>query len=159
VKTGHLRKGRRLWVRSFLPAGAGRKERPDGEIPQLQFNLLLAQAEAAASVLKTDEMTARLKEALALPGQSTAALETAARTILALEDEARNKVLNAAAALATGTTDDVRSLLLKTATAPETKDREIAVRTLLMFAPMDKVSELLDKAGKGNRETPIRAGQ
>jgi len=30
VKTGHLRKGRRLWVRSFLPAVAGRKERPDG---------------------------------------------------------------------------------------------------------------------------------
>lgn len=31
VKTDHLRKGRRLWVRSFLPAEAGRKERPDGE--------------------------------------------------------------------------------------------------------------------------------
>jgi len=136
-----------------------RKRGKDCEIPQLQFNLLLAQAEAAASVLKTDEMTARLKEALALPGRFTADMETAARSILAFEDDLRKKVVNAAGTLATGMTDDMRSLLLKTATAPETKDREIAVRALLMFAPMDKVSELLDKARKENRETPIRAGQ
>ncbi|HUS98614.1 MAG TPA: hypothetical protein VMX97_17960 [Hyphomicrobiaceae bacterium] len=135
------------------------KRGKDGEIPQLQFNLLLAQAEAAASVLKTNEMIARLKEALALPGRSTAGMETAARSILAFEDDLRKKVVNAAGTLATGLTDDVRSLLVKMAVAPETKDREIAVRALLMFAPMDKVSELLDKTRKEERKTSIRAGK
>jgi hypothetical protein len=125
-----------------------RKRGRDDEIAQLKFNLLLAQAEAAASMLKTSEMTARLKEALALPGRSTADMETAARSILALEDDVRKEVLYAAGKLATGLSDDMRSLLLETAAAPETKDREIAVRALLMFAPVDKVRELLDKTGK-----------
>jgi hypothetical protein len=130
-----------------------RKRGKDGDIPELQFNLLLAQAEAAASVLKTSEMTARLKQALALPGKSSAGMETAARSILALDDDVRGEVVNAAGTLATGLTDDMRSLLLKTAAAPERKDREIAVRALLLFAPLEKVGELLDKARKEDRET------
>ena len=136
-----------------------RKRGKDGEIPQLQFNLLLAQAEAAASVLETNEMTARLNEALALPGRSTAGMETAARSILAFDDDVRGKVVNAAGTLATGLTDDMRSLLLKTATAPEMKDREIAVRALLLFAPLDKVGELLDKARKEARATRTRGSE
>jgi len=127
-----------------------RKRGKESEIPQLQFNLLLAQADAAASLLKTSEMTARLEEALALPGRSAAAMETAAARILALGDDARGKVLNAAAALTTGLTDDMRSLLLQTATAPEMKDRKIAVRALLLFVSLDKVGELLREQGSGS---------
>ena len=136
-----------------------RKRGKDGEIPQLQFNLLLARAEAAASLLKTNEMTARLEEALALPGRFTPAMDTAARRILALDDELRGKVVSAAGTLATDLTDDMRSLLLKMATAPERKDREIAVRALLLFAPLHKVGELMDNAGKEKREARPRGSK
>ena len=136
-----------------------RKRGKDGEIPQLQFNLLLARAEAAASLLKTNDMTARLEETLALPGRFTPAMDTAATRILALDDELRGKVVSAAGTLATDLTDDMRSLLLKMATAPERKDREIAVRALLLFAPLHKVGELMDNAGKEKREARPRGSK
>ena len=68
----------------------------------------------------------------------------------------REKFVNAAGTLATGLTDDMRSLLLEAATAPKAEDREIAVRALLMFAPKDMVSALLDKTRKEDRETRVR---
>ena len=136
-----------------------RKRGKDGEIPQLQFNLLLARAEAAASLLKTNDMTARLEEALAVPGRFTPAMDTAARRILALDDDARGKVVSAADTLATDLTDDMRSLLLKMTAAPERQARESAVRALLLFAPLDKVGELVDNAGKEKPEARPRGSQ
>jgi hypothetical protein len=125
-----------------------RKRGEHDEIAQLRFNLLLAQAEAAASVLRTDEMTARLEEAIGLPGRSAADMKGAAKRILALEDDVRKEIVRAAGALATGLSDDMRSLLLEKATGPETKQSEIAVRALLMFAPIDRIGGLLDKTTK-----------
>ena len=118
------------------------------EIPQLQFNLLTAQAEAAAGMLKTDEMIALFKQALAMPGRSTAAMATAAKRIDAMAEKKRTKMVTDAGAMADALTKDTRTLLIQAASTPNGKHRQTALRALLMFAPLDNVNELLDKTEK-----------
>lgn len=136
-----------------------RKRGKQDEIRELRFNLLLSQAEAAASMLKTDEMIARLKESLALPGKFSSEMEAAAIRILALEDDYRLAAVNAAGTMAAGLTDDLRSLLIQTASASETSDRKIAVRALVMFAPRGKIRELLDENNKAEHDARVPAGK
>ena len=115
-----------------------KKQGKAGEIPKLQFNLLLAQAEAAAGVSKEADMIARFKEMLALPGRTTAEVNATAARIDPLAGDARSQALKALAAGVSGLTDDTRDLLVKAAASPKTEDRKIAVRALAMFTTENK---------------------
>jgi hypothetical protein len=121
------------------------------EVSKLQFNLLKAQAEASAALLKEPETLSKFKELLALPGSLTADIEACAKRIEGSEKAVREEVVAGLEAMATGLTDDARYLLVKAASAPEMGTRQTALRALLMFAPMDKANELLAKAREVNR--------
>jgi hypothetical protein len=125
-----------------------RKRGREADALQLQFSLLQAQAEAAASVLKTDEMLNRFTEAMAIPGRFSAAMRASTMHIGGLSGEAREKVVKGLGALAAGLSDDTRSVLVNVATEPEAGKRDIGVRALLMFAPPDKVTDLLAQTAK-----------
>lgn len=134
-----------------------RKKGKSDEIAQLQYNLVLAQAEAAAAVLKESDTIAKFKEILAMPGKTTPALEAAGKRINALPDEARTNVVKGAGGLASGILDDTRDLLVKTACAPDAGSRDVALRSLLLFAPADKMNELLDKTEADLKKKSIQA--
>jgi hypothetical protein len=128
------------------------KQGKDAEIPQLQFNLRQAQAEAAASVLKKTEMIAKFREAIAIPGRFTPELTVAQTRIEALAPEVKTNVVKAVAGMATGLTDDARNLLLQEASAPAGEPRETALRALLLFTPLDRINELLAKTDEAGRK-------
>jgi hypothetical protein len=121
------------------------------EVSKLQFNLLKAQAEASAALLEEPETLSKFKELLALPGSLTADMEACAKRIEDLEKALREEVVAGLDAMATGLTDDARSLLVKAAAAPEAGTWQTALRALLMFAPLDKANELLAKTKEANR--------
>ncbi len=123
-----------------------RKKGREKEIPQLQYNLLLAQAEAAAAVLKGGEMIAKFKEILAMPGKSSVGIEAVEKRIHALPDEVKTNTVKAVGVLVSGLFDDTRDLLVKGACEANTDNRVTALRALLLYAPEDKVNELLEKA-------------
>jgi hypothetical protein len=116
-----------------------RKQGKDSEIPQLQFNLLIARAEAAAAEFNEEQAVTLFKEALAFPGKSTAT------QIAALKNDDRKKIIEAAGALVTDLAHDARNLLVKLATEAKPATGQIALRTILLLAPADKVAELLSK--------------
>lgn len=121
------------------------------EMNELQFNLLKAQAEASASLLKESETLCKFKQLLALPGRFTADRETCANRIADCEKAVREKIVGGVGGMTTGLTDDARGLLVKAAAAPEAETRQTALCALLMFAPVDKANELLAKTREGNR--------
>jgi hypothetical protein len=127
------------------------KQGKHDEVSKLQFNLLKAQAEASASLLKEPETLAKFKELLALPGSSTADMEACAKRIEGSEKAVREEVVVGVGAMATGLTEDARELLVEAAAAPEAETRQTALRALLMFAPVDKANELLAKTKEANR--------
>lgn len=81
-------------------------------------------------------MIARFREALALPGKSSAQQHAAAARIGDLRGDAQSKAVEAVGAMATGLTHDARDLLVKAACGPKAEDRQIALRALLMFVPV-----------------------
>jgi hypothetical protein len=127
-----------------------------GQVAHVQFNLLQAQAEAAASVLKESDMIGRFREMLAMPGRFTPVMEAALKRIHAFEPGIQTNVVNAIGKMDSGLTEDTRTLLIKSAAASGTESRVIATRALLMFAPMDPVNALLDKIEKEGREKANR---
>jgi tetratricopeptide (TPR) repeat protein len=133
-----------------------RKKGKNDEVVNLQYNLLLAQAEAAAAMLKEGETVAQFKEIMAMPGKTIPAMESYEKRINALPDEARTNAVKSVGGLTTGLLDDTRDLLVKLACAPDAGNRSVALRSLLMFAQLDKVNELLDKIEKAGREKAIR---
>jgi hypothetical protein len=128
-----------------------RKQGKFDEVNKLQFNLLKAQAEASASLLKEPETLSKFKALLAIPGGLTADREACAKHIEGSEKAVRKEVVVGLGAMATGLTEDARDLLVKAAAAPEAEARQTALRVLLMFAPVDKADELLDKKKEANR--------
>jgi len=134
-----------------------RKRGKEDEIATLQYNLVLAQAEAAAAVLNENETIARFKEILVMPGKSPAGSESFEKRINAFPDEARTNVVKEVGALASGLLDDTRGLLVKLACAPDPSNRSVALKSLLMFAPADKVKELLDKTEADFKAKSIKA--
>jgi tetratricopeptide (TPR) repeat protein len=124
--------------------------KPD-EARKLRFNLLKAQAEASAALLKEPETLSKFKELLALPGSLTADMEACAKRIEGSEKAVREEVAAGVGGMSTGLTDDARGLLIKAAAAPEAETRQTALRTLLMFAPVDKANELLAKTKEEDR--------
>jgi len=121
------------------------------EVNKLRFNLLKAQAEASAALLKKPEALSKFKELLALPGSLTADMEACAKRIVDCEKAAREKIAAGVGAMTTGLTEDARDLLVKAAAAPEAGTQQTALRALLMFAPVDKANELLAKTKEANR--------
>ncbi len=121
------------------------KQGKTDEVKKLQYNLLLAQAEASANLLKEAETISKFKELLALPGKSTPGIEACEKRINGSEAAVREKVLAGMGALVTGLTNDAKGLLLKAASAGEPASRQTALRALLMFASVDKVNELMTK--------------
>jgi hypothetical protein len=115
-----------------------KKQGKAAEIPKLQFNLLLAQAEAAAGVLNEADMLARFKEMLALPDRTTPEVNVTAARIDPLAGDARVQAVKALAAGVSGLTDDTRDLLVKSASSSKTEDRKVAVRALAMFMTENK---------------------
>ena len=128
-----------------------RKQGKLDEVNKLQFNLLKAQAEASAGLLKEPETLSKFKELLALPGSLTADMEACAKRIEGSEKAVREEVVVGLGAMATGLTEDARDLLVKAVAAPEAGTRQTALRALLMFAPLDRANELLAKTKEGNR--------
>ena len=128
-----------------------RKQGKLDEANKLQFNLLKAQAEASASLLREVETLSKFNELLALPGSFTADMEACAKRIADRENAVREKIVDGVGGMTIGLTEDARGLLVKAATAPEEKTRQTALRALLMFAPVDKANELLAKTKEGNR--------
>ena len=127
-----------------------RKQDKLDEVNKLQFNLLKAQAEASASLLKEPETLSKFKELLALPGSFTADMEACAKRIADCEKAVREKIVDGVGGMTIGLTEDARGLLVKAAAAPEAKTRQTALRALLMFAPVDKANELLAKTKEGD---------
>lgn len=115
------------------------------EVGNLQFNLLKAQAEAFAGVLKMSPMLSKFKEIAALPGRFTTEMNDAAMRINSCGEAIRIKVVEGMGGMATGLTDDTRGLLVKASSASDSEMRLTALRALLMFSPLDKVNELLNK--------------
>jgi hypothetical protein len=133
-----------------------RKKGKNDEIAKLQYNLVLARAEAEAAMLKETETIARFKEILAMPGKTTPGMEACEKRINALPDGSRTNVVKGVGALTTGLLDDTRDLLIKTACASDPANCSVALKSLLMFAPEEKVKELLDKTEKAGQEKAIR---
>ncbi|MFA7157993.1 MAG: tetratricopeptide repeat protein [Kiritimatiellia bacterium] len=133
------------------------KRGKDKEVAQLQYNLVLAQAEAAAAMLKETETIAKFKEIMALQGKSTPGIETCEKRINAFEDAVRTNVVKGIGELSAGLLNDTRDLLVKTACAADANNRSVALRSLLMFAPPDKVNELLDKIEADLKKKSIQA--
>jgi hypothetical protein len=115
------------------------------EVKKLQFDLLKAQAEAFAGVLKMAPMLAKFKEIVALPGRFTPEMNDCAMRINRYDEAMRAKVVEGMGGLATGLTGDTRSLLVKAGSASDSEVRLAALRALLMFSPLDKVNELMTK--------------
>lgn len=113
------------------------------EASQLQFNLLKAQAEASAALLKEPETIAKFKELLGLPGRFTADMEVCAKRIEGSERAVRENIVAGVGRIATDLTEDARDLLVKAVGAPDAESRRIALRALLLLSPVDKVNELL----------------
>jgi hypothetical protein len=133
------------------------KQGKTDEVKKIQFTLLLAQAEASASLLKESDAIAKFKELLALPGKSTADMAACEKRINGADTAVREQVLAGMGALVTGLTDDAKRLLLKTAAAPEPATRQTALRALLMFASLDKVNELMTKMEADVKSKAMRA--
>ncbi len=134
-----------------------RKLGREKEVPQLQYNLLLAQAEAAAAVLKGGETIAKFREILAMPGKSSAGIEAVEKRINALPDEVKTNTVKAVGALVSGLLDDTRDLLIKGACEASADNRAIALRSLLLYAPADKVNELLNRVEADLKKKTIQA--
>ena len=74
-------------------------------------------------------------------------MEACANRIEGAEKSVREIVVVGVGEMATGLTQDARDLLVKAAAAaPEAGTRRTALCSLLMFAPVDKVNELLAKS-------------
>jgi hypothetical protein len=158
-----------FWGRPLKPAARGadetlvaatkaaseilRKRGRLDEVRKLQFNLLKAQAEASASLLKESETIAKFRELLALPGTPSADVEACAKRIDRLGGAGRGKVLAGIGRMTTGLSADARDLLVKAAAAPDAERRRIALRGLLIFVPVEKANELLAKTEK---QSPAR---
>ena len=135
-----------------------RKQGREAEIPALELNLLMAQAEAAAALLKEDEMIAKVREALAVSGKSNPGDAKIAARVSALNEEAGRKVVGKIAGLAaSGTSEKMIEALVRAAAAPDGKNREMAIRALLISAPRDQVLELLDTTEKEEARKASRA--
>jgi hypothetical protein len=87
---------------------------------------------------------------LALPGSLTVEMEACTKRIADCEKAVREEIVGGVGGMTIGLTDDARGLLIKAAVAPEATTRQTAVRALLMFAPVDKVNELLAKTKEGD---------
>ena len=158
-----------FWGRPLKPAARGadktlvaatkaateilRKRGKLDEVRKLQFNLLKAQAEASASLLKESETIARFKELLALPGTPSADVEECAKRINRLERAGRERVVAGIGRMTTGLSADARDLLVKAAAAPGAERRQTALRALLVFVQVEKANELLAKT---ERQSPAR---
>ena len=155
-----------FWGRPLKPAARGadetlvaatkaacdilRKQGKLDEVRKLQFNLLKAQAEASASLLKESETVAKFGELLALPGRHSADVEACAKRIDRLEGAGRGKVVAGIGRMTSGLSADARDLLVKAAAAPDAERRQTAVRGLLIFVQVQEAKELLAKTEKQN---------
>ena len=80
---------------------------------------------------------------LGLPAKFTADMEACAKRIKGFEKAVREKVVAGVRELATDLTGDARDVLVKATDASEAETRRIALRALLLLAPVNKVNELL----------------
>jgi tetratricopeptide (TPR) repeat protein len=133
------------------------KQGKNDEVKKLKFNLLKAQAEAAAGLLKESDAIAKFKEMLALPGSFTADMEACEKRINGCDAAVREKMLAGTGGVVTGLSGDAKGLLLKAAASSEQETRKTALRTLLMFAPLDKANELLAKTNEESKDKALRA--
>jgi hypothetical protein len=125
-----------------------RKQGKLDEVRKLQFNLLKAQAEASASLLKESETLSKFKQLLALPGTPSADVEECAKRIERREGAVREELIAGIGGMTTGLTNDARDILAKAAIAPDPEMRRTALRALLVFVPVEKANELLAKTGE-----------
>jgi hypothetical protein len=136
-----------------------RKQGKLDEVSRLQSNLLKAQAEASAALLKQPETIATLRQLLSLPGSWTANREACAKRIEGSESVAREDLVAGVGGMATGLTEDVREMLVKAAAAPQAETRRIALRALLMFTPPDKVEEVQKRQRRTVGVEAAKAGE
>jgi hypothetical protein len=122
------------------------KQGKAGEVVQLQFNLLIARADAEASMYRREPALALFRQALAVPGKFTPAMADAAGRIAAMKEDDRNKLVAALGSLIADLSDDGKGLLIRLAGEPVSADQDAALRTILLLAPVEKVTEFLNKA-------------
>lgn len=151
-----------FWGRPLKPAARGadqtlvdatssaatilRKRGQTREAEEIEFDLLLAQAEAAAAVLDQAILLARFREMAGKPGRSTPTITANASRLQALPEKTRSTTLDAIAELAGDLRPDTRSSLVKAALGSNPDDRTSALIGLLMFVPdQNKVATLIDK--------------
>ena len=79
----------------------------------------------------------------ALPGKFTADMDACAKRIEGSEKAVREKLVAGMGGMASDLTDDARDVLVKATAAPDAETGRFALRALLMFAPLNKVNELL----------------
>jgi hypothetical protein len=158
-----------FWGRPLKPAARGadqtlidasreaaailRQRGQNQEAEQIEFDLLLAQAEAAAAVLDYPTLVDRFRQMLDQPGKVTAAITANAGRLQELTPGARSAAIQSMTALVEGLRPDTVSALQDQAGSDNTADRETATLGLLLFVPeQDKVGELFEQAKKQGQQ-------
>lgn len=114
------------------------------EVNWIWADVRKAQAEAAANLLDMTGTLFSCEQLLQIPDVQSAELTACATRIDKLQ-YSRAKVVQAVAAMTSGITEDARDLLAAAAVASDPQSQEIGLRTLLLFAPLSAVNELLDR--------------
>ena len=120
-----------------------RRRGEEDKARELEFSMVKAQAEAAASLLKEEETLAKFEELLGLPGALSQEVEERARRVEHRSGTARRDAIARIARTTDGLTDDERSILTEAAVNAEPQTRRVALRALLVFVPDEKADDLL----------------
>ncbi len=162
-----------FWGRPLKPAARGgdqtlidatreasvilRQRGEAGEADQIESDLLLAQAEAAAAVLDQATMLARFRFIMEKPGRVPPGAGETVRRLLDLPEGAQAETLKAIAELAENLRPDTREALVRLAGNPDSPERETALLGLLIFVQdQNKVGEILNQAGAAARQGAAR---
>lgn len=125
-------------------------------IPELRYNLLLAQAEAAAAVLDTETLLARFRAILAMPGREPPPAGDLPERLERLPAEARRALLDGLADALSELQRDTRTQLIAAAVEDDAGTRADAMTVLLALLPHEAVRERLDAAERDVREQAER---
>ncbi len=132
------------------------KQGKQEEVLKLQISMLKAQAQAFADVGKKAEAVAKFKDILASKGMFGSEQEACEKRINELQDADRKTFLPQMAAEAS-LFKPTQQMLINASDDADSEIKKVSLRSLIAFAPSDKIKTMLSKIEEDAKNKGVRA--